>query len=292
LEYLAELVACDTQNPPRKIASRGWLFELLGSACSRDFEIQVSDFGDGRVAWYARRGMPRTLFNVHLDTVPAGSQWESDPFQLQVTADRAIGLGTCDIKGAAACLLALAKESDVELGLLFTTDEEGSNSCCVRRFIESVEVPPKCVVVAEPTRGNAVLGHRGYLSRRGTFRGRAGHTSLPKNSRRSAIHELIQWSAAALQFVSTAEDAAGPGVDFCFNLGTISGGTKNNMIADQADVRWSANPSRPRCRVCSRRSRISPRGRKLIGRRHFSGRVCPALFSCVKRLNNGWRTCR
>ncbi len=239
LEYLTKLVACDTQNPPRAIAPRSRLFEFLDSICGRDFQIQVSDFDDGRVAWYARRGTPQILFNVHLDTVPAGSQWATDPFQLRVTADRAIGLGACDIKGAAACLLALADESDVELGLLFTTDEEGSNSCCVRRFLESVEVPPKLVVVAEPTGGNAVLGHRGYLSRQGTFRGQSGHTSLSKNSRRSAVHDLIQWSAAAIQFVSTMENAAGPGVDFCFNLGTVAGGTKNNMIAEQAEVRWS-----------------------------------------------------
>ena len=150
LEYLAELVACDTQNPPRTISSRSRLIEFLDSVCARDFRIEVSDYGDGRISWYARRGAPQVLFNVHLDTVPAGSQWKSDPLQLRIVEDRAIGLGACDIKGAAACLLALAKESDVDLGLLFTTDEEGSNSCCVQRFIDSATEHPRLVVVAEP----------------------------------------------------------------------------------------------------------------------------------------------
>jgi acetylornithine deacetylase len=94
-------------------------------------------------------------------------------------------------------------------------------------------------VVAEPTCGRIVLGHRGYVSLRGTFAGRAGHTSLPKDRRSSAVHQLIEWSAAALQYVHAAERRAGPGVDYCFNLGTIAGGVKNNLIAEHAEVRWS-----------------------------------------------------
>ncbi len=240
LEYLAALVACDTQNPPRAITPRSQLYKFLDSVCGRDFQIELVDHAEGRVGWYARRGEPRILFNVHLDTVPAGTNWTRDPLKLFVENNRAIGLGACDIKGAAACLLALARKSDVDLGLLFTTDEEGSNPCCVQKFIESHREIQKLVVVAEPTNARAVFGHRGYLSQRGTFRGQAGHTSLPKNQRNSAVHQLVEWSAEALHIVADAEKGAGPNVDYCFNLGTVAGGIKNNMIADQSEVRWSA----------------------------------------------------
>lgn len=249
LEYLTALVACDTQNPPRTIEPRGRLYEFLDSVCGRDFKIDVVDWGVGRIAWHARRGEPRVLFNVHLDTVPAGTRWTNNPLELRVIEDRAVGLGACDIKGAAACLLALAKKSEAPLELLFTTDEEGSDPCCVQRFIDRLVRKPELVVVAEPTGGLAVTGHRGYLSRQGTFRGRAGHTSLPSAARHSAVHQLVEWSAAALQFVSAEEQRAGAGVDFCFNLGVISGGTKNNIVAEQAEIRWSARlPAGPDAR--------------------------------------------
>lgn len=240
LEYLAALVACDTQNPPRQITPRHPLYAFLESVCGGDFQIEVVDHDQGRVSWFARRGSPRILFNVHLDTVPATAAWSIDPLKLVVGDGRAVGLGACDIKGAAACLLALARQSDVDLGLLFTTDEEGTNPCCVQKFVETYTGNPRLIVVAEPTQARVVFGHRGYLSQRGTFKGHAGHTSLPKEQRHSAVHQLVNWSTAALRHVAEAETHAGPGVDFCFNLGTVSGGVKNNVIADQAEVRWSA----------------------------------------------------
>jgi hypothetical protein len=70
--------------------------------------VRTWDHGDGHVSWFAVRGKPKILFNVHLDTVPAGDGWSRDPFELQVRDDRAIGRGACDIKGAAAVLLTLA----------------------------------------------------------------------------------------------------------------------------------------------------------------------------------------
>jgi acetylornithine deacetylase len=240
LENLAALVACDTQNPPRAITPQSPLYRVLDAARSSDFDVQTIDHGRGRVTWFAQRGTPRVLFNVHLDTVPASSSWSGDPLKLEVRGGRAIGLGACDIKGAAACLLTLASKSDVDLALLFTSDEEGGESCCVAKFIEANTDSYRLVVVAEPTAGRAVFGHRGYVSQRGTFAGASGHTSRPAGQRQSAVHQLIRWGSAALAQVAEAEKAAGNGADFCFNLGTVAGGIKGNMVADRAEVRWSA----------------------------------------------------
>jgi acetylornithine deacetylase len=293
LEYLAALVACDTQNPPRAISPRDHLYQFLDSVCGSDFQIDVVDHGEGRVSWFARRGEPRCLFNVHLDTVPAGNAWTADPLKLRVENERAVGLGACDIKGAAACLLALARTSDVDLALLFTTDEEGSEPCCVARFVESRDQTPKLVVVAEPTGANVVLGHRGYLSRRGTFGGQSGHTSLPKSQRQSAVHDLIQWSSAALQHVADAERAAGAGVDFCFNIGAISGGIKSNMIADRAELRWSARlpPGHDPVALAARLDQLAG-GQQATWETTFCGPALPATFQlrekaqqCLARLS-------
>jgi acetylornithine deacetylase len=133
--------------------------------------------------------------------------------------------------------------SDSPLALLFASDEEGSESCCVARFVERFSGPrPRLTVVAEPTQVRAVLGHRGYLSVRGSFAGSAAHTSAPKRDRDSAVHRLVQWSSAALRTVDSIERQLGGDADLCFNIGLVSGGIKNNMVADRSELGWSARP--------------------------------------------------
>src|SRR5262249_32241503 len=106
LAHLRALVSFDTRNPPREIGTGG-IFDYLRAQLP-GFDVRVTDHGAGAVTLYAVRGKPKYLFNVHLDTVPDSPHWTRDPHTLQVTEDRAIGLGACDIKGAAAALVAVA----------------------------------------------------------------------------------------------------------------------------------------------------------------------------------------
>lgn len=237
LSHLKNLVAFDTQNPPRNLSAEHKIFIYLQNclqACG-GFDISVKDHGDGHVTFYAVRGKPDLLFNVHLDTVPANKQWTYDPFQLVITEQKAYGLGACDIKGAVACLLTLAERTDKDLALLFTTDEEGANGCCIQYFIDAgLAQSYEQVVVAEPTQCQAISRHRGYLSVKGCFSGVAGHSSEPRALRENAIHKLVHWGEKALHLASGYSGSS------CFNLGTVDGGIKSNVIADAASVHWSA----------------------------------------------------
>lgn len=139
LVHLKALLGFDTRNPPRAIDTGG-IFDYLRAQLP-GFNVEVSDHGAGAVSLFATRGTPKLLFNVHLDTVPDSKQWNASPFELRVTGDRAIGLGACDIKGAAAALLAAANASGGDVALLFTTDEEGADPRCVRAFLASHPSP-------------------------------------------------------------------------------------------------------------------------------------------------------
>lgn len=240
LAHLERLVACDTQNPPRDLDRGSPIFAYLERQLP-GFDIQVFDHGKGRVSFFAVRGAPTLLFNVHLDTVPALEGSTHPPHELVVEDGKAYGRGACDIKGAAACLLTLAGENDAPLALLFTTDEEGGEGCCVNEFLAAGHAAPFAqVVVAEPTLCRAEFRHRGFLSARGHFRGVGGHSSEPRALRENAIHHLARWSAAAL---ASAERAEADGRRTCFNIGTVDGGVKSNVIADHANVFWSARLS-------------------------------------------------
>lgn len=240
LSTLADLVACDTQNPPRRIDGESDIFCLCRTVVGDGFEVRISDHGDGHVTWYAVKGSPKLLFNVHLDTVPIGQGWTSDPLRLSERDGRVYGRGACDIKGAAAVLLTLAQQGAENLALLFTSDEEGAEGCCVERFLQSAEAEQYSqVVVAEPTGCKAVLEHRGYLSVKTRFRGVPGHSSEARALADNANHQMAEWAAGALgvaRALKTSESDPGS----CLNIGIIEGGSKSNVIAGEAFVHWSA----------------------------------------------------
>src|ERR1041385_8291025 len=77
LDHLRALVAFDTQNPPRAIGTDG-IFEYVRSQLI-GFDWSITDHGGGAVSFFAVRGKPRMLFNVHLDTVPATPTWSGNP---------------------------------------------------------------------------------------------------------------------------------------------------------------------------------------------------------------------
>src|SRR5689334_11546482 len=148
IEHLRALVAFDTRNPPRAIGTGG-IFDYLRAQLP-GFDCRVTDHGAGAVSLYAVRGQPKILFNVHLDTVPSSPAWSADPHTLRVTNDRAIGLGACDIKGAAAGLLAAANATTGPAAFLFSSDEEGNDARCIPAFLRG-EHGFRDVVVGEPT---------------------------------------------------------------------------------------------------------------------------------------------
>jgi acetylornithine deacetylase len=240
LEHLQALVGFDTRNPPRAIDTGG-IFDYLRAQLP-GFVVTVTDFGAGAVALHAVRGEPKYLFNVHLDTVPDSPAWTADPHTLRITADRAIGLGACDIKGAAAALLAVANASDGPLALLFSTDEEANDARCIAGFLREPQ-SYEAVIVAEPTKGEAVLAHRGIQSVLMRFTGHAGHASGEQKPSDSALHQAMRWGNAALDFVAAqSHERFGGLTGLRFNIGRVEGGIKANMIAPAAEVRFGFRP--------------------------------------------------
>ncbi len=176
LDHLQALVSFDTRNPPRAITTGG-IFDYLRDNLP-GFNVEVIDHGAGAVSLYAVRGTPKYLFNVHLDTVPDSPHWSADPHVMRRLDDRVVGLGVCDIKGAAAALVAAANASDGDAAFLFSSDEEANDPRCIAAFLAR-GLPYEAVLVAEPTMSEAVLAHRGISSVLMQFAGRAGQRAAP-----------------------------------------------------------------------------------------------------------------
>jgi acetylornithine deacetylase len=239
LPHLEKLVSFDTRNPPREIGRS--LFDYLQQALP-GFTFQLTDFGAGAMALLAVRGAPKRVFNVHMDTVPDSPHWSADPHVLRVTADRAIGLGACDIKGAAACLIAAAEQTQGDAAFLFTTDEEANDARCIAGFLAQGHGFAEAIV-AEPTQARAVLAHRGISSVLMKFKGTAGHASGAQAMEQSALHQAIRFGGRALDFVQSQADEVFGGLQgLRFNIGRVEGGIKANMIAPAAELRFGFRP--------------------------------------------------
>src|SRR5688500_13678511 len=245
LQHLQALVSFDTRNPPRAIGTGG-IFDYIRTQLP-GFQVEVSDHGAGAVSLLAVRGTPRRLFNVHLDTVPDSPAWTADPLKLRVTDDRAIGLGACDIKGAAAGLLAAANATQGDAAFLFSSDEEANDPRCIAAFLQRNALAREHgfeeVIVSEPTNCEAVLAHRGIASVQLKFTGQAGHASGVNALSASALHQAIRWGADALSLVEgEAHQRFGGLTGLRFNIGRVEGGIKANVIAPSAEVRFGFRP--------------------------------------------------
>lgn len=237
LTHLDRLVACDTQNPPRAItADHPAVTYCVGVLKAAGCTISLTDLGDGCISLLATRGQARTIVNCHLDTVPADPSWTKDPFKLAVEADQAVGLGACDVKGAASCMMAAVEDSDGAVALLLTTDEEAGQSRCVREFLKQ-GLPYDRAVVAEPTGVRAVTKHRGLATYDLSFKGVAAHSSVIGADQRNAVHLATLWCADAIGLTRTA-----PYDDIRLNIGMIQGGTKANVAASSAKVVFGMRP--------------------------------------------------
>ncbi|MGV8943652.1 acetylornithine deacetylase [Thermomonas sp.] len=240
LRHLEALVAFDTRNPPRLIGTGG-IFDYIRAQLP-GFRIEVSDHGDGAVSLLAVRGTPKRVFNVHLDTVPSSEAWASNPHVLRIQGERAIGLGACDIKGAAAGLIAAANVTSGDAAFLFSSDEEANDARCIAGFLAHDRGFNEAII-AEPTMCEAVLAHRGISSVLLRFKGEAGHASGANALQANALHQVMHWGANALALVDTeASSRFGGMTGLRFNIGKVEGGIKANMIAPSAEVRFGFRP--------------------------------------------------
>ena len=240
IEHLRQLVSFDTQNPPREI-STGGIFDYLKSQLP-GFNFTLTDHGAGAVSLLAIRGNPKLLFNVHMDTVPAAPHWSQDPHTLHVLPDKVVGLGACDIKGAAAALLTAAQNSTGDAAFLFSSDEEANDARCIAGFL-ATQHGFSNVVVSEPTQCQAVLAHRGIASALISFKGESGHASKISNPMQSAVHQALAWGAQALTLAEKQSHQRFGGLTgMPFNIGKMEGGIKANMIAAEAQLRLGFRP--------------------------------------------------
>ena len=139
-------------------------------------------------------------FAGHVDVVPAGEGWNSDPYVATQKDGFIYGRGAQDMKsGVAAFTQALQDTKNFQgtLSLLLTSDEEGeavNGTVKVLEYLKEKEMLPDVCVVAEPTCetefGDAIkVGRRGSINGYLTLKGKQGHAAYPEKAI-NPIHQI------------------------------------------------------------------------------------------------------
>ncbi len=136
------------------------------------------------------KGSKHFAFAGHLDVVPPGDEWTSDPFEPAERGALLYGRGAVDMKGSIASMVAAAADIPADAGTLsfiITGDEEGPALYGTRALIdhmrETGQEPDLCLV-GEPTSVNRLgdmmkIGRRGSVNIWITVEGAQGHVAYP-----------------------------------------------------------------------------------------------------------------
>lgn len=167
-----------------------------------EFEtIELEEEGVKNLFLYKHFGGQKHLcFAGHIDVVPPGEGWKSDPFEPLVKEGMVYARGAQDMKSGLCAFIQACKQAtsfDGTLSLLLTSDEEGEakyGTVEMLRYLKKHALLPQCAIVAEPT-SEAVFGDAIKIGRRGSINGvleiigKQGHAAYPQKAL-NPVHQI------------------------------------------------------------------------------------------------------
>ncbi|HEX5830027.1 MAG TPA: M20/M25/M40 family metallo-hydrolase [Gemmatimonadaceae bacterium] len=199
----------------RRLTERGWTVQRIPVSEGRDALLAQVDEA------------PLVTLSTHLDTVP--------PFvPPRVEGGRLWGRGACDAKGIAAamCVAAERLRADaIPVALLFVVGEETTHDGA--RAANGVPTTSRVLLDGEPTESILAVGTKGVLKVTVRTTGRAAHSAYPHLGD-SAIDRLVRLLARLPELQLPADPLLG---DTTVNVGHVSGGVADNVVAPWAEAR-------------------------------------------------------
>lgn len=219
--FTRELMEIESTSWNEGAAGR-WLRDWLSDA---GFEVSTQVVTDDRINVYARIGDPQVTFSSHIDTVPPYISFSEDD-------ENIYGRGACDAKGVIAAqvfaALRLKEEGFRDFGLLYLVGEEdGSDGA---RAANSIPNNNRYLINGEPTESHQAIATKGALRVILEAGGRTAHAAYPELGE-SAIEKLLDVLDEIRRRRWPEDPLLGPTT---YNIGTISGGRKANVVPDQA----------------------------------------------------------
>ncbi len=243
LDLLCRLIEKDTVNPPGNEHRAAEIVHKYLDECGIAWKDYEKEPGRTNVIAEIGSGRPVLLVAAHLDVVPAGEGWATDPFKPVVKDGRVYGRGAVDNKGQLASMLLCAKflklnedRLNGKFVLVGAADEERGSQLGLVYLVKENIVDADAAIIPD-TAGNMrriSVGEKGMLRLRVTSRGRQAHASTPEIGF-NAIWPLVDFLVRfrELDLGGEKHELFSP---LTTNVGIIKGGAAVNIVPASAEV--------------------------------------------------------
>lgn len=272
VELCSSLIRIPSENPPGDSTE----ISRFIAGYLKQFGFQVDFYEPKErmynlVAGYGRDEGKHLILCGHTDVVPAGDpfKWNFPPFSGEVKDGWILGRGASDMKGGLSGIIfavSLLKRLNLELPgkitLAIVPDEETGGKYGVPFLLENGIIHGDGCLIAEPSSPlNPTIGQKGAFWFKLTVFGEPGHGSLSPVAGRNAIADAIKAIAKIQELWELpipVPDEVKPIIArtkrymkevekldenyqkvlerITVNVGTISGGTKSNVIPESCTV--------------------------------------------------------
>ncbi len=256
--HLSDLIKARTVNPPGDEHLAAAVVEHFFITRSIAYDKYELEPGRTNIVGRVGHGSPCVAVVCHLDVVPAGDGWETDPFHPVEKNGRIYGRGAKDNKGSMASAMAAMewlKENESQLKgqvlLIGAADEERGSRLGTQFLFDQNKLPTIDYAVI-PDAGDNMTGidvaEKGLLFVKFSCQGRQAHGSTP-NEGVSAIIPMCELAMqiAAWEMPGGANELFHP-TTATHNIGVISGGSAPNMVPGycemQLDMRYLPGTTR------------------------------------------------
>ena len=181
-------------------------------------------------------------FLGHTDTVESADGWKYEKFKLTKEDDKLYGLGVCDMKSGIAAIISAISQIDFKnlkngMKLYFTYDEEIAFSG-IKEVVKYENKFPKTIIIGEPTNNEIVVGSKGLMEYKISFKGINAHSSTP-NKGKNAIIDAIKFINELNSFyendIKKKENDKFEIPYTTMNIGVINGGSAINSVPDYCE---------------------------------------------------------
>lgn len=181
-------------------------------------------------------------FLGHTDTVEYTDGWKYEKFDLTKVQNKIYGLGVCDMKSGIAAIIVAISQIDFSklnkgIKLYFTYDEEIGFSG-IKDVVNYEKNFPNTMIIGEPTNNEIIIGSKGLMEYKVSFKGIKAHSSTPEKGK-SAIMSAISFINDLNNFYENdLKQDLNSNFEIPYttmNIGKIKGGSAINSVPDSCE---------------------------------------------------------
>ncbi|MFC1741436.1 M20 family metallopeptidase [Nanoarchaeota archaeon] len=242
-KLLCELIKTKTVNPPGNEYLAAKLIKKRLSKIKVKYKIhEKKKKRSNIVAKVGNAKGKKILISTHIDTVPAGDGWDTDPFKPTIKDNLLYGRGAGDCKGQATATLLVSeylrtieKQLNNQYIFVYAADEETGSTLGIKYLLNEGIVAPDMAIVVDVSGAmqKVTVAEKGVLRIKVTAKGKQAHGSAPHKGI-SAIATMSKLIAKLDHYILKHElhkYLSRPTI----NIGMIKGGSAPNIVAGSCE---------------------------------------------------------